>query len=472
MLKTKIICTLGPASGSELVMDDMLRSGMNVARINMSHGTHEEHRVRINTFRAARDRLGMPAALLLDTRGPEIRLGKVEGGSAELLEGEEFTITARDVVGDSHVASMSYHELPNRMKPGQHILIDDGSVRLVVRSIHCDDIKCEVEYGGRIGTQKGVNVPDAHLDMPYLSQKDRDDMAFAVEMDVDFVAASFVRRAEDVLAIRRLLDYHGGQKIRIISKIENEEGIGNIQEILKVSDGIMVARGDMGVEIPFERIPGIQKSFIRSCYRAGKPAIVATQMLESMIRSNTPTRAEITDVANAVFDGASAVMLSGETAAGAHPALVVRTMARIIAQAETDMYEGKPYEPEACDIDTSDITDAIAAAACTTAAQLDAKLIVADTTSGRAARRLSKHRPRQVIIGATPLKKTYHQLSLSWGVYPMMALKQESIDDLFRHAIACAKASSLANVGDIVVITAGAPLNVDGNTNMLKAERI
>jgi pyruvate kinase len=374
-------------------------------------------------------------------------------------------------VGDGTIASMNYSELPRRIKPGQHILIDDGSVRLVVREIRSDDIKCEVEYGGRIGTRKGVNVPDARLEMPYLSQRDREDLAFAVQMDVDFVAASFVRRAEDVMQVRRLLDYDGGQKIRIIAKIENEEGIENVDEILKAADGIMVARGDMGVEVAFERIPGIQKRFIRSCYRAGKPAIVATQMLESMIRSSTPTRAEITDVANAVFDGASAVMLSGETAAGVHPALVVRTMARIINQAEADVRAGNAPASEACDVDTTDITDAIAAAACTTAEQLDARLIVADTASGLSARRLSAHRPRQIIIGATPNRKVFHQLALSWGVYPMIALVQNSVDDLFRHAVACAKSSALANPGDTVVITAG-PTNVDGMTNMLKAERI
>ncbi len=471
MLKTKIICTLGPASSTELVMDDMLRSGMNVARLNMSHGTHDEHKERINTFRAARDRLGVPAAVLLDTRGPEIRLGAVKGGSVELREGALFTITSREVEGDETIASMNYHELPGKMKPGQHILIDDGSVRLIVREINGQDIKCEVEYGGRIGTQKGVNVPDARLEMPYLSQRDKDDLAFGVQMDVDFVAASFVRRAEDVLQIRRHLDYYGGQKIRIIAKIENEEGIENIDGIVKVSDGIMVARGDMGVEVAFERIPGIQKRFIRSCYRVGKPAIVATQMLDSMMKSATPTRAEITDVANAVFDGASAVMLSGETAAGAHPALVVRTMARIINQAEADIRSGNAPAPETCDIDATDITDAIAAAACTTAAQLDAKLIIADTTSGFSARRISAHRPRQIIIGATPNAKVYHQLALSWGVYPMIARVQNSVDDLFHHAIACARSSALADRGDLVVITAG-PINIDGMTNMLKAERI
>lgn len=471
MLKTKIICTLGPASDTELIMDDMLRSGMNVARINMSHGSHEEHTQRIKKFRAARDRLGLPAAVLLDTRGPEIRLGIVENDTVELSEGAEFTITAREVMGDESIVSMNFPELPRRIAPGQHILIDDGSVRLVVREIRSDDIKCEVEYGGRIGTRKGVNVPDARLDMPYLSQRDKDDLAFAVNVDADFVAASFIRRAEDVLQVRRLLDYNGGQRIRIISKIENGEGIENIDEILKVSDGIMIARGDMGVEVAFERIPGLQKRFIRSCYRAGKPAIVATQMLESMIRANTPTRAEITDVANAVFDGTSAVMLSGETAAGAHPALVVRTMARIISQAEADIRSGSSPGFQTVDVDATDITDAIAAAACTTAEQLDAKLIIADTTSGFSARRLSAHRPRQIIIGATPNIKAFHQLALSWGVYPMISLMQKTVDDLFRHAIACAKSSALANTGDIIVITAG-PINVDGMTSMLKVERI
>ncbi|MGI6239708.1 MAG: pyruvate kinase [Christensenellales bacterium] len=472
MRRTKIIATLGPSSNSELIMDDMLRSGMNVARINLSHGDHTEHRARIEAFRAARDRLGMPAAVLLDTRGPEIRLGAIEGGSVELFEGAQFIITSRTVVGDSTIASMNYPDLPKQMRPGQRILIDDGSVRLIVREISADDIKCEVEYGGRIGTSKGVNVPDAQLEMPYLSQKDKDDLVFGVEMDADYIAASFVRSAEDVRAVRQALDYHGGQKIRIIAKIENEEGVSNIDDIIREADGIMVARGDMGVEIPFERLPGIQKRFIHACYRAGKPAIVATQMLDSMIRSSTPTRAEITDVANAVFDGASAVMLSGETAMGAHPALVVRTMARIAMQAEADALGERVIPHEAQDIDTADITDAIAAAACTTAAQLDAKLIVADTKTGRAARRISKHRPTQIIVGATPLEKTFHQLSLIWGVYPVRALMQKSIDDLFLHAVACAKASKLANKGDIVVVTAGAPLNVDGNTNMLKAERI
>ena len=323
MRKTKIVCTLGPASGSEEVLEQMLRNGMNVARLNFSHGTHEDHKKMIELFRRVRDRLGVPAAVMLDTKGPEIRLGTFEGGKAELRPGARFTHTARQVTGTADEVSITYADLPHQLRPGARVLLDDGHIALRVEECTDTDLVCRVEEGGEIRNRKGVNVPNVHLDFPYLSAQDESDLRFGIENDVDFVAASFVRTKDDVIALRKYLDYYGGHKIRIISKIENIEGIENFEEILKYSDGIMVARGDMGVEIEYERLPGIQKRFIRECYRAGKMVITATQMLESMIHSTTPTRAEITDVANAVFDGTSAIMLSGETAMGDHPALVV-----------------------------------------------------------------------------------------------------------------------------------------------------
>ena len=392
MRRTKIICTLGPASRDERVMKDMLKSGMNVARLNFSHGDHEYHRETIELFRKVRDEMKIPAALMLDTKGPEIRVKNFVGGKAVLKEGDKFVLTTNEVDGSSEKVSITYKDLPPQLKKGDHVLIDDGRLLLTVDSCTKTDIICSVVIGGEISNHKGINIPNVHLDMPYLSPTDESDLKFGVEQGVDFVAASFVRNKEDVIALRKFIDYYGGRDIRIISKIENIEGIDNFNEILEHSDGIMVARGDMGVEVEYERLPGIQKKFIRKCYRSGKMVITATQMLESMIHSHNPTRAEITDVANAVFDGTSAVMLSGETAAGDHPALVVKVMAKIVEQAEKDAFDMDVYRGIKYDIDETDLTNAICDAACTTAKDLNARAIIAVTKSGYTARRVSKFR--------------------------------------------------------------------------------
>lgn len=472
MRKTKIVCTLGPASADEAIMEQMLLSGMNVARFNFSHGTHESHEKMIARFRAVRDRLQLPAAVLLDTKGPEIRLGEIEGGSAEVKTGDDFTLTTCDVQGNASRCAISYADLPSQLKEGDSVLIDDGRVHLTVRETTNTEIRCTVISGGKIATRKGVNVPGVHLTMPYLSERDKSDLLFGIAHDVDFIAASFVRTAKDVIDMRKFLNYNGGHNIRIIAKIENEEGVDHFDEILKNCDGIMVARGDMGVEIAYERLPGLQKRFIRRCYQAGKMVITATQMLESMISNPSPTRAEITDVANAVFDGTSAVMLSGESASGKYPVEAVRAMARIAAQAECDamaldVYSGIPH-----DMDEADTTNAICDAACTTARDVGAKAILTVTMTGRSARGISKFRPAERIVAATPDHKTYHQLSLSWGVYPVLALRQSTTEDLCRHAIDCARNIDAVDSGDLVVITAGAPLDVSGSTNLLRVQSV
>ena len=466
MRKTKIICTIGPASNTAEMMEKMLRAGMNVARVNFSHGTHEDHKRTIETFRAVRDRMDIPAAVMLDTKGPEIRIGEIAGGFAVLKAGAEYVLTVDGSVGDAEHASLSYTKLPSEIKKGDRILIDDGKLILETLSSSETEIHCKVIQGGTISSRKSINVPYLHLDIPYLSECDKADLRFGVEMNVDFVAASFTRTKEDVIAMRKFLDYHGGHDIKIIAKIENNEGVENFDEILAHADGIMVARGDMGVEIAFERLPGIQKQFIRKCYTAGKIVITATQMLESMIQSATPTRAEITDVANAVFDGTSAVMLSGETAVGKHPALVVNVMAKIVRQAEYDSFSMNSYDiPH---VVSDDMTNAICDAACTTAKDLGARAIIAVTESGLSARGISRYRPIEPIVAATPCIKTYHQLAMSWGVFPVLSLQQTSLDDLLIHAIDCAKQLDLVQKNDKVVITGGVPLGMSGYTNLIK----
>ena len=470
MRKTKIVCTLGPACADEATIEQMLKNGMNVARFNFSHGTHEYHAKMMEQFRRVRDRLRLPAAIMLDTKGPEIRLRDFENGKVKLKAGGSFTLTTEKVLGNESIASISFTDLPRQLYRGVRLLLDDGKVALTVQEVTETEIRCRVEIGGVLSNHKSVNIPNFHIDMPYLSEADEADLIFGIEQDVDFVAASFVRCPEDVIALRKFLDYHGGHAIKVISKIENIEGINNFDAILKHSDGIMVARGDMGVEVEFERLPGIQKRFIRKCYQSGKMVITATQMLESMIHSATPTRAEITDVANAVFDGTSAVMLSGETAAGDHPALVVKTMARIAEQAEKDAFEMDVYQGIQYVCDVADVTNAICDAAATTARDMYAKVIIAVTKSGLTARRVSKFRPSQTIVAATPEKKTFHQLGLSWGVLPVLALNQTDTDHLFTHAIDCAKQVDIVAPGDKVVITAGVPLNIEGMTNLLKVQ--
>ena len=470
MLKTKIVCTIGPASRSEKVMTEMLKAGMNVARLNFSHGDHESHREVIETFRRVRERLGKPAAIMLDTKGPEVRICTFKDGKITLNTGDTFTLTTEDVEGDATRVSVTYTDLPSQLKVGDRVLIDDGRLELTVKELTDTDVVCVVVTGGPLTNRKGVNIPGVHLDIPYLSERDMADLRFGVENDVDYVAASFVRSADDVIAMRNYLDYYGGHNIRIIAKIENTEGIDNFEEILKQANGIMVARGDMGVEVNYERLPGLQKRFIRRCYQSGKVVITATQMLESMIHNTTPTRAEITDVANAVFDGTSAVMLSGETAIGDHPALVVKVMSRIAAQAEKDAFEIGAYRAFAArDLDYGDATNAICDAACTTARDLHAAAILTVTRSGYTAQHLSKFRPAEPIVAATPDEKTYNQLALCWGVYPIPAIYQPDTNVLVTHAVDCAKRFGYVKAGDRVVVTAGGT-GESGTTDVLKVQ--
>ena len=472
MLKTKIVCTLGPASNSEEMIEKLIRAGMNVARLNFSHGTHEEHADVIDRIKRARAKLQAPVAIMLDTKGPEIRLCKFADGHATLHAGNNFTLTTEDILGDSTKVTITYPNLPKELKPGDSVLLDDGNISLTVLECTEKDILCNVTYGGVIKSGKGVNIPNVHLDMVHLSEKDKSDLIFGIEHDVDFIAASFMRNKMDVIGMRKFLDYNGGHAIKIISKIENLEGVDNFDEILNESDGIMVARGDMGVEVNFERLPGIQKRFIKACYQSGKMVITATQMLESMIEHSNPTRAEISDVANAVFDGTSAVMLSGETAVGKYPLRAVAAMAKIAEQAEQDAVLLNAYDNMSYKMDYDDITNAICDAACTTAKDSRASAIITMTASGRSARRMSKFRPTQPIVAATPIDKTYHQLALSWGVYPVLARLQESQEGLIRHAIDCAKQIDIVSEGDRVVVCAGVPVGLPGTTNLLKVEVI
>ena len=471
MRKTKIICTLGPASSTQEQIEELMRCGMNIARFNFSHGTHESHKKLMDNVKAVREKYELPVAIMLDTRGPEIRIRDVENGAVMLREGDPFTLTTREVMGTAREVTVSYKELPHQLNPGSVLLIDDGKIKLSVREVRETDIVCIVTDGGELHSKKSVNVPNVRLEMPYLSEKDEQDLLFGIEQDVDFVAASFVRRKDDVIRLRKFLDYHGGHSIKIISKIENIEGVENFDEILLYSDGIMVARGDMGVEVPFEQLPGIQKKFIRKCYQSGKMVITATQMLESMTHNLMPTRAEITDVANAVFDGTSAVMLSGETTVGDHPAEVVRVMDRIVRRAESDAFEIGSFDRIRYDRSDS-IVNAVCDAACTTARDMGARAIIAVTMSGDTARGLSKFRPVEAIVAATPSKKSFYQLSLSWGVEPVLALTQETTESLFRHAVDCAKQLDMVAAGDKVVIVAGLPLQTRTPVNTIKVETV
>ncbi len=472
MRKTKIVCTLGPACSTKEAIKSMAVCGMDVARLNFSHGTHDYHREMINNVKQIRTELRKPIAILLDTKGPEIRTGVFQGGSALLIAGNEFTLTTKAAEGNNSLSSITCTNLPSQLKKGDIVLVDDGKIKLEVKSCTENDIICRIIIGGKLTDHKGINLPGISVDMPYMSESDKKDILFGIENDVDFVAASFVRREEDVIELRKFIDYHGGHKIKIISKIESIEGVKNFDSILKHSDGIMVARGDMGVEVDYEKLPGLQKRFIRRCYQSGKMVITATQMLDSMISSPTPTRAEITDVANAVFDGTSAVMLSGETAAGKYPLEAIKAMAKIAEQAENDKFEiySEEFSNIRYDIDKSDTTSAVCDAACTTAGDINAKAIISVTKSGQTARRMSKFRPEVPIVAATPSEKTYHQLALSWGVYPVLALYQNSYENLIQHAVDCAKQIDIVKGGDIVVIAAGIPLDTPGSTNMLKIE--
>ncbi len=467
MRKTKIICTLGPATDADGVLRDIMRSGMNVARINFSHQTHEDHHRRIETIKALRKELDLPIALLADTRGPEIRLGDFAEKSVTLKSGQYFTLTTGRILGNDKQASISYAGLPGDISPGSNILLDDGLIQMQVENLSDTEIGCRVLNDGAISSHKSINVPQMRLNMPFISSDDRSDLRFAVEEGFDFIAASFTRSAADILQLRGELERLNCNWIRIIAKIENHEGVSNIDEILNVADGIMVARGDLGVEIPLEEVPVIQKKLIKKAYRAGKQVITATQMLDSMMHNPRPTRAETTDVANAIYDGTSAIMLSGETAAGKYPVETVKTMARIAERTENDIDYKKRFRLRE-ESDLYNVTNAISHATCSAAHDLSASAIITVTTSGRTARMISKYRPACGIIGCSPIPRVVRQMNMSWGVTPLQVKVQTSTDDLFISTVGKAEQAGLLKDGDLVVITAGVPLGVSGTTNMIK----
>ncbi len=468
MRKTKIVCTLGPSSSNEETIRKMLLSGMNVARVNFSHGTHEQHHKTIETFRKVRDERDLPAAVMLDTKGPEIRLKDFVNGKEFLADGQEFTLTSRDVEGTSSIVATTYERLPNMVKEGDKILIDDGMIVLSVISKTETDILTKVVHGGNVSNHKGVNIPDVDLGMEYIGEQDRSDILFGIEEDVDYIAASFVRMQEDVEELRKLLNDNGGKDIKIIAKIESTQGVDNFEHILPKVDGIMIARGDMGVELAFERLPGIQKRIIKRCLESGKIAITATQMLESMVENPVPTRAEITDVANAVYDGTSAVMLSGETAAGKYPVEAVEVMAKVAEQAEADNETNYHEDRVWHEMNKRDVTNAVAHAACTLAEDINAAGIMAATNSGFTASRMSKFRPAKMIIGATPYTKAYHQMAMMWGVVPIKAKYNAEVEELFDWFASEAVRSGLVEEGSKLVVTAGLPVEKGSKSNMVR----
>lgn len=467
MRKTKIICTIGPASESEEKLKELMLAGMNVARFNFSHGTHKEQLVKFNRVLHARKELGLPVATLLDTKGPEIRLRDFEGGKVELKEGQLFTLTTDEVMGTAERATITYKNLKNDIDVGTTILIDDGLIEMNVEKIEGADIVCRVVNGGFVSNHKGVNVPGAVLSMPYISQADYDDIIFGIEHGFDFIAASFARTKEDILEVRKILDERGS-KMKIIAKIENMQGINNLEEILQVSDGIMVARGDMGVEVAMEEVPILQKKMIKMAVAQGKHVITATQMLESMIKNPRPTRAEATDIANAIYDGTTAIMLSGESAAGLYPVEAVRTMAKIAERAEQDIdYRSRMQRMQSGSAQMHDITTAISYATCSVAMDLGAAAIITVTMSGFTADMIARYKPVCPVIGCTLDEKVCRQLNLLWGVSPIMIKKEQTTDALFEEAVFKSKQAGLVKAGDTVVITAGVPLGVAGKTDMI-----
>ena len=468
MRKTKIVCTIGPATDDENIMRELMLAGMNVARFNFSHGDYETHEKRFRVIEKLRKELDLPIATLLDTKGPEIRLGKfVDDKPVEIHDGDTYTLTTEDVLCNDKVGSISFKKLPRDVSMGTRILINDGVIELIAEKVTTTDIVCRVIHGGTLSNNKGINVPGVKLSMPYLNERDMDDLEFGSKMGFDFIAASFVRTAADINYLRKFTQSLGWFDVRIIAKIENTDGVENIDEILEAADGIMVARGDMGVEIPFEQIPAIQKSLIKKGYNAGKQVITATQMLESMITNPRPTRAEITDVANAIYDGTSAIMLSGETAAGAYPVEAVKTMALI---AETINYKARFSSRRA--EQNGSVAEAIAHATVTTAHDLNAKAIITVSLGGQTARLISKYRPSCPIISCTMNDVVCRQMNMSWGVIPFIIDEKTSTDDLFAAAVEAAESHRLVEDGDLVAITAGVPLGVSGTTNLMKVEKI
>ena len=470
MRKTKIICTLGPAVDSEEMIRKLILAGMNAARFNFSHGTHESHLAQLTKLKRVRDELGIPVAAIMDTKGPEIRIKTFKDGRIELKKDDIFTLTTADCEGDATRVSVTYANLHNEVVPGNHILVDDGLIDLLVQEIKGQEIVCTVENGGPLSNNKSINIPDVHILLPSLTEKDKEDLKFAVENDFDFIAASFVRKASDVEDIRAWLNECGGEKIRIISKIENREGVDNLAEIIAASDGIMVARGDLGVEIPAHEVPILQKKMIKATIRAGLPVITATQMLDSMIRNPRPTRAEVSDVANAVFDGTSCVMLSGETASGKYPIEAVEAMVSTVKAAESAINYWGRFREHSLQPGVSTINDAITHTCCLTAMDLNATAILAPTESGYTAKVISRFRPACPIVAVCQSEKVRRQLAISWGVHSYLTGFVDSTDRLFSMSVEVARKEGAVKCGDTVVITAGVPIGKSGTTNLIKAQ--
>ncbi|MDR1246005.1 MAG: pyruvate kinase [Clostridiales Family XIII bacterium] len=469
--RTKLICTIGPACTDRDILRNMMLAGMNAARLNFSHGAYPDHKDKMNLIKELRAEIGIPIAIILDTKGPEIRTGAFEGGQAELTEGQKFEIMTNECTGNAERCSTSYPELARTVTPGDRILIDDGLIGLTVDEINDERVLCTVHNGGVVKDRKSINLPGVHLDLPAMSDKDKDDIEFGIEQDVDFIAASFIRTASDVNEIRRFLAVLGGEKIKIISKIENREGVNNIDGIIDASDGVMVARGDLGVEIPPEEVPLIQKEIIKRCNSKGKFVITATQMMDSMIRNPRPTRAEVADVANAVLDGTDVIMLSGETASGKYPLEATKMMVDVAVAAEGAIGHSRLYKDRR-GVGVADVTGVIGFCTVNSADSLKARAIVTPTSSGNTALMISKHRPKSKIIAFSLNERVVRQLSLVWGVdaYRMERLddQQEFFRDVIRH---CMKLE-LVDDGDVIVITAGVPLGTSGNTNMLRIHEI
>jgi pyruvate kinase len=468
--KTKIVCTIGPASEKIAVIKELLKAGMNVARLNFSHGTHEEHKKRIASIREASRETGLPVAIMLDTKGPEIRIGLLENGKIELEAGERVVLTTREVLGTRERIMVNYAGLPQDVEPGTQLLLDDGLISLRVQKVEGTEIHCLVEDGGPLSDRKKVNAPGVKVNLPGLTPKDIEDINLGIEEGVDFIAASFIRSADDVLAIRRVLEEKNSD-IWIISKIENRQGVDNLDEIIRVSDGIMVARGDLGVEIPAEEVPIVQKILIEKCNSAGKPVITATQMLDSMIRNPRPTRAEASDIANSIYDGTDAIMLSGETASGKYPVLAVETMARIALRTEESLNWAELCRQKASGLAQS-TTEAISYATCASAHSLNAAAIITATKSGSTARMVSKYRPAAPIIAVTPNQNVFRRLMLVWGVYPLLCPESSSTDVMLETAVETALQAGRISNGDLVVITAGVPVGIPGSTNLLKVHTV
>ncbi|MBP3888639.1 MAG: pyruvate kinase [Cellulosilyticum sp.] len=467
MNKTKIVCTLGPATDDDRILKALMVEGMNVARFNFSHGDYAQHIRNMERIKKLRDELNLPIATLLDTKGPEIRVGYFKESPVLLEEGQEFVLTTKEIEGDKNKVTISYKALPKDIVIGDKILIDDGLIELKVNHITETDIVCTVINGGMVSNLKGINVPNVRLSMPFISEKDKQDIIFGIEQGFDFIAASFTRCQEDILQIREILSEYNCNSINIIAKIENMQGVENIDEIIRVSDGIMIARGDMGVEIPIQQVPVIQKMIIKKVYNAGKQVITATQMLDSMMKNPRPTRAEATDVANAIYDGTSAIMLSGETAAGKYPVEALKTMVKIAESAESDIDYKERFKKRE-ETGNKDVTNAISHATCTTAIDLNASAIVTVTKSGKTARMISKYRPSCPIIGCSTYDYVCRQMNLSWGVLPLKIQEEKHTDDLFDHAVAAAENAGYVSSGELAVITAGVPLGISGTTNIIK----